>query len=309
MTTCTCDTFSASTNATVLTANNTSTTSTASQVIYAHSSTSGMPYVIFAEGATNGVLGKSYVANGIGIYGQAVYNVGSTGGIGVYGQVPSVGGTGVVGENTNGSGAGTGVRGIASGFGVYGTGSTGVYGSGTTGVYGSTTASGGYGLYSNGDAWVSGYLYKQGGGFIIDHPTDPENKFLNHCFVESPEMMNLYRGRGVFDAKGESVISLPTYFEAANENPEYILTALGASMPNMYVSQEIVNGKFKVSGGLTGNSFSWQVSAARSDKWAKANHPGVEINKKPEQRGLFINPELHGHDRSKNINAISREEK
>jgi len=29
-------------------------------------------------------------------------------------------------------------------------------------------------------------------GFKVDHPLDPENKYLSHSFVESPDMMNIY---------------------------------------------------------------------------------------------------------------------
>ena len=30
--------------------------------------------------------------------------------------------------------------------------------------------------------------------FVIDHPLDPANKYLSHCSVESPDVMNLYNG-------------------------------------------------------------------------------------------------------------------
>ena len=36
---------------------------------------------------------------------------------------------------------------------------------------------------------VTGFLQKAGGGFTVDHPTDPKNKYLSHSFVESPEML------------------------------------------------------------------------------------------------------------------------
>ena len=45
-----------------------------------------------------------------------------------------------------------------------------------------------------GRMFVTGGLYKGGGGFRVDHPLDPENKYLSHSFVESPEMMNVYSG-------------------------------------------------------------------------------------------------------------------
>jgi hypothetical protein len=315
MTTCTCDTHTSTTTATALTVSNTgggqavsiSGSSTGTPLCALYLSGNNSTYGFFSEGTANAILGKSYANNGKGVFGQSSC---STGGYGVYGQAVTIGGHGVHGENTN---AGHGVYGTSNGFaGVYGismpNGGYGVMGVGNIGVYATTGGSGGiYGLYvSQGEAYVSGYLTKAGGGYRIDHPADPDNKFLNHCFVESPEMLNLYRGRATFDAKGEAIVSLPSYFDVANESPEYILTPLGASMPGMFIAQEIVNGLFKVSGGIAGKSFSWQVSAARADKWAKANHPGVEIEKKLEDKGLFMHPELHGHSDSKSIDPIRR---
>ena len=46
----------------------------------------------------------------------------------------------------------------------------------------------------NGNLHVGGTLSKGGGSFKIDHPLDPENKYLSHSFVESPDMMNVYNG-------------------------------------------------------------------------------------------------------------------
>jgi len=47
---------------------------------------------------------------------------------------------------------------------------------------------------SAGNLSVAGMLSKGGGSFKIDHPLDPENKYLFHSFVESPDMMNIYNG-------------------------------------------------------------------------------------------------------------------
>ena len=47
------------------------------------------------------------------------------------------------------------------------------------------------------------------GGFKIDHPLDLENKYLNHSFVESPDMKNLYDGVVTADAKGIEVRRMP----------------------------------------------------------------------------------------------------
>lgn len=46
-----------------------------------------------------------------------------------------------------------------------------------------------------GNVKVTGALTKGGGGFRVDHPVDPENNYLSHSFVESPDMTNVYSGK------------------------------------------------------------------------------------------------------------------
>ena len=62
------------------------------------------------------------------------------------------------------------------------------------GLYAYSGSSGGYAGVFSGNVQVSGFLSKLGGGFLIDHPLDPEHKWLRHSFVESPDMMNVYNG-------------------------------------------------------------------------------------------------------------------
>ena len=54
-----------------------------------------------------------------------------------------------------------------------------------------------------GDVAISGTLSKGGGSLKIDHPLDPENKYLYHSFVESPDMMNIYNGTITTDAEAK----------------------------------------------------------------------------------------------------------
>jgi hypothetical protein len=56
-----------------------------------------------------------------------------------------------------------------------------------------------------GDLQVSGN--KQ---FKIDHPLDPENKYLTHFSVEAPEAKNVYDGVSTLDEGGEAVVELPS---------------------------------------------------------------------------------------------------
>jgi hypothetical protein len=61
----------------------------------------------------------------------------------------------------------------------------------------------------DGDVSIAGILSKGGGAFKIDHPLDPENKYLSHSFVESPDMMNVYNGNVELDESGEAWVELP----------------------------------------------------------------------------------------------------
>ena len=54
-----------------------------------------------------------------------------------------------------------------------------------------------------GNATVVGTLSKGGGSFKIDHPLDPENKYLYHSFVESPDMKNVYDGTSCLMSAGK----------------------------------------------------------------------------------------------------------
>lgn len=255
------------------------------------------------DGQSYGVQGRAYGSTfAQGIRGEAH---GTSGQIGVYGTTTASGGIGVYGTSTNGYGVyGNSINSTA----VYGLGYVGVYGQGMSShsIYGYQTNNLYYAGYFYGNGYFSGYLSKAGGGFIIDHP-QPEKSdthFLNHCFVESPDMKNVYDGVADLDANGEVVITMPSYFEAANEDFRYQLTALGAAMPDLHISSEIKDCAFKISGGKASKKVSWQITGIRADKWAKANHPGVEIEKSKEEKGHFMHPELFGHDESKSINSI-----
>ena len=78
-----------------------------------------------------------------------------------------------------------------------------------------------------GDLYVSGTITKGGGGFRIDHPLDPADRYLSHSFVESPEMLNVYAGTAVTDGDGEAAVALPDYFEALNRDHRFQLTPVG----------------------------------------------------------------------------------
>ena len=153
---------------------------------------------------------------------------------------------------------------------------------------------GDYAGYFSGNARVTGTLSKGGGSFKIDHPLDPENKYLQHSFVESPDMMNVYNGNIVLDENGEAWVELPEWFEALNKEFRYQLTPIGAPGPNLYIAEKVVDNSFKVAGGSSGMEVSWQITGIRKDLWADANRIQVEEDKPEQERGYYLHPDVYG---------------
>jgi len=224
---------------------------------------------------------------------------------------------GVYGYATSASGAPRGVYGYASGSGAASMTVSGVYGSasgGTTGtrygVYGyATGGTTAYAGYFNGNAEVTGTLAKGGGSFKIDHPLDPENKYLYHSFVESPDMMNIYNGNIILDENGKATVTMEDWFEALNYEFRYQLTALGQAGPNLYISQEVEGNKFQISGGTAGMKVSWQVTGVRKDAFAEKNRIPVEVDKSADEKGLYLHPEAFNKSKNKGINYAHENEK
>jgi hypothetical protein len=158
---------------------------------------------------------------------------------------------------------------------------------------------------SSGNVSIAGNLSKGSGSFKIDHPLDPANKYLEHSFVESPDMMNIYNGVIVLDSKGEAYVTLPDYFQALNSDFRYQLTAMGAPGPNLYVAEEISGNHFKVSGGKPGGKVSWQVTGVRQDAYAKAHRIRVEEDKPAREKGHYLHPELFGATEKESVGAVT----
>jgi hypothetical protein len=140
---------------------------------------------------------------------------------------------------------------------------------------------------------VTGFLQKAGGGFTVDHPTDPKNKTLSHSFVESPEMLNVYSGTVTTNRAGVARVRLPAYFEALNRNFRYQLTVIG-KFAHAMVSKEIKNNEFVIRTDPGRVKVCWQVTGVRKDAWAEANRIPVEETKPKAERGRYLHPELFG---------------
>ena len=140
--------------------------------------------------------------------------------------------------------------------------------------------------------------------FKIDHPLDPENQYLYHYAVESPEVQNMYNGTIRLDATGAAVVTLPDYFSAINTGDyRYSLTPIGAPMPNLYIAEEIKDNAFAIAGGVADQKVSWMVHAQRNDAWM-SDHPASDVVTKPaEERGTYVYPQAYGLPESLSLSA------
>ncbi|MBU6324345.1 MAG: hypothetical protein KJS92_02560 [Bacteroidetes bacterium] len=152
----------------------------------------------------------------------------------------------------------------------------------------------------NGSMSVLGALSKSSGTFKIDHPLDPENKYLYHSFVESPDMMNIYNGIAIADEHGEAVVLMPDWFEALNMEFRYQLTCIGGYAP-VYVAEKIKDNRFKIAGATKGLEISWQVTGIRHDAYAEKNRIQVEVEKSETEKGTYLHPEVFGKPADKGI--------
>ena len=139
------------------------------------------------------------------------------------------------------------------------------------------------------------------GSFKIDHPLDPENKYLSHSFVESSDMMNVYNGNVVLDGRGEAVVVLPEWFEALNREFRYQLSALGVSQPGLFVAEKVNGNRFRIGGGVPGGEVSWQVAGIRDDAYARAHRIPVEEEKADHERGFYLFPEGFGASKERSL--------
>jgi hypothetical protein len=251
--------------------------------------TVGAEAVCNSEG--NGLHGQSAGSNSSGVWGEN-----TNGGYGVSGSTRSffdpAGGTAGVWGNNDISGPGVkgtardgdGVLGISgandhagvsavnqNGYGVWAAGKTAGHFQGDVEIVPNPGI-------SNGNLSVQGII-KSGGSFRIDHPLDPENKYLYHSFVESPDMKNIYDGVVILGANGEAVVELPEWFESLNKDFRYQLTAMGAAAPDLHVAEEVNRNRLKIAGGNAGMKVSWSVTGIRQDAWANEHRIPVEEEK------------------------------
>jgi hypothetical protein len=275
--------------------------STGSHGVYGTTTSASHAGVYGRNAAGDGTVGSSSAANKAGVYGVTD----SLAGFGVAGRNLADGGLGILASHTVGDEHSIGVRGegtrglygIGSKFGVVATAGALSGGAAVWGV-GSATGPNDPPTWAragefDGNVEVRGHLSKTSGSFRIDHPLDPENRYLLHSFVESPDMKNVYDGTVTTDANGDAVVELPEWFEALNRDFRYQLTVIGG-FAQATVSREISRGSFAVRTSPGNVKVCWQVTGTRKDPYAERHRIPVEIDKGDTERGRYLHPEVYG---------------
>ena len=295
--------------------------------IYGYSKpTEGYGLGAYFEGGNSGVMakGSSYGVRGDNTNGN--YGFLSSADFGVYGfnadsnNYGYLGGkvVGVFGQNHKGNFGGLGFNNwgaygySTSDIGVYGVSSNGsavvgFCGNGGRAIYGAVNGGGNYAGYFYGNVSVTGTLSKGGGSFKIDHPLDPQNKYLYHSFVESPDMKNIYDGTVTTDASGYATVTLPEWFEALNKDFRYQLTVIG-DFAQAIIFKKIQNNQFTIRTDKPNVEVSWQVTGIRHDAFAEKNRIPVEEYKKGEDVGKYLYPEAYGLSETMGIDYKHRAE-
>lgn len=134
--------------------------------------------------------------------------------------------------------------------------------------------------------------------FMIDHPMDPANKVLTHSSVESDERKNIYDGTVTTDERGLATITMPTWFEALNENFRYQITVIDDANTDQFVLAKVVKrlkyGKFTIRTSVPNTTVSWQITGNRHDPVSNYYPLEIEREKKPFERGKYFTPEAFG---------------
>jgi hypothetical protein len=260
------------------------------------------------------VNGGSGTGSPVGIHGSANDNYGvygtSNSSFGVYGES---GATAVRARTYNPSGwavfadystSSTNFCALSSGnYSLYANGPVFLNGSVVGGAF--VLGSGGITSFISGNLHVAGDFDASGSkDFLIDHPLDPANKTLTHSCIESNERLLMYSGTVVTDGNGEATIDLPSYFEALNINYRYQLTIVGGGFAQSRVSKEINDNRFSIQTDKPNIKVCWLVIGDRNDAYSRAHPLVVEEEKKGEDRGKYLAPELYGQPADRAIGYV-----
>lgn len=272
-------------------AKNKATTGIAIGAQFETDSTSGIGIRAIANPSTGNGVGGYFISNG------------ENGTAGYFTATSNGGGTAIGVEAYSNGAVGRGVKAQAyqggwfqsiSGFGCVGVVSAN---SGANyGLYGQSTSPDGYGVFSAGNTGSSGTK-----SFRIDHPSDPEHKYLLHYSTESPTPQNFYSGNVTTDGSGYAWVALPEYFTQINKNMKYQLTVIGETFAQAIVSKEVANNRFQIRTSAPRTKVSWRVEADRNDLWVRNSQPKDVVTKQGREIGTYQNPELHGMPKDRGL--------
>ena len=240
-----------------------------------------------------GVAGRNPGATSVGVLGCSDYGTGASDFLNncLFGLPFQIGGTGgmFIGNGTD-SPFGMGVRAIGRGSNGIGIDATGA----TAGNFNGNVA-------VTGNLNVTGAITAGTKDFRIDDPLDPAHKYLVHTSIESSQMMNIYNGNVVTDARGFATVRMPSWFQAVNRSFRYQLTVLGHSFARAIVWKPVHNNGFTIRTDRPRVKVSWQVAGIRHDRYANAHRTQVVVPKTGAANGNYLHPELYGKPASKAI--------
>jgi hypothetical protein len=213
---------------------------------------------------------------------------------------------GVRGENFDSVCCGFGVVGFHAGQGI----GIGGYAPNGFGVFGWSPNN--WAAYFDGavevvnDLHVNGTVFKGAGAFRIDNPLDPAHSYLQHSFVESPQMKNVYDGNVTTNAEGFATVTLPKWFQALNKDFRYQLTPMGRRGwdARAGIWKKIESNRFTIRTDKPGIEVSWQVTGVRRDAYANAHRIQVVVPKEGSAEGTYLHPQLYGQPHSKGETAL-----
>lgn len=179
------------------------------------------------------------------------------------------------------------------------------YADNKSGIYALTTNPAGFAAFFRGRVHVQGDLSASGTkAFKIDHPLDPENRYLLHAAVESNEVLNLYSGNVVLDFSGAADVELPDWLEAACTDFRYVLTPIGAPAPGLHVAEEVSANRFRIAGGTPGLKVSWQLTGRRNDPGMRLRPFSAEQEKPEAERGTYLDPQAYGQPAERSYDRL-----
>ncbi len=131
------------------------------------------------------------------------------------------------------------------------------------------------------DLTVGGMFAAAAKAFKIDHPLDPDNKFLVHNSIESNERVNIYSGNITTNGEGYATVQLPEYMTALNTDFKYQLTIVDKSFAQAIIWEPIESesNSFVIKTNTPNIGVSWQITGTRQDTWALENPMQVEVEK------------------------------